>query len=264
MQSKWSFQNKHILITGGSKGIGKACVMEMANLGAHILFTGRNPEPIFGAEREAQELGLHVKGIVSDVSKASDREKLAQTVHKHFQGKLDVLVNNAGTNIRKPLHEYSDEEIRFILETNMNAPLDLLRRFYPILQASGEASVVNVASVAANQDVRSGAPYGMSKSALLQLTRSLAVEWGPEHIRVNSVSPWYTATPLAEPVLQNPEKLNRILDRTPMARIAEAEEVARVIAFLAMPASSYLTGQNITVDGGMSISGLHENIHSKT
>lgn len=264
MQSTWNLQNKRILITGGSKGIGLACVMEMAALGARVLFTGRDLHFIQVLEKDCKAQGYSVKGIVSDVSKASDRSQLAQTIASEFDNKLDVLVNNAGTNIRKALHEYNDEEIAHILDTNMSGPLDLLRKLHPYLKASGQASVINVASIAASQDVRSGAPYGMSKAALLQLSRSLAVEWAPEHIRVNSVSPWYTATPLAEPVLQNPEKLNRILDRTPAARIAEPEEVARVITFLAMPASSYVTGQNITVDGGMSISGLHENIHTKT
>ncbi|TNE80142.1 MAG: SDR family oxidoreductase [Bacteroidetes bacterium] len=263
MQSPWSLQNKNCLITGGSKGIGRACVIEMARLGARVLFTARNPEQIHTLEAECLKLGYHVKGIVSDISKAPDRKSLAQAVNSEFDGKLHVLINNAGTNIRRALHEYSDDEINFILETNMGGPLDLLRHLYPALQSTGESSVVNVASVAASQDVRSGAPYGMSKSALLQLSRSLAVEWAPDGIRVNSVSPWYTATPLAEPVLQNPEKLNRILDRTPLGRIADAEEVARVIAFLAMPASSYVSGQNINVDGGMSISGLHENQHSR-
>ncbi len=264
MQSNWNLLNKRILITGGSKGIGRACVIEMATLGARVYFTGRDASAIRALEDECQALGFYVKGLVSDVSKVSDRAQLAQTLESELDAKLDVLVNNAGTNIRKALQDYTEEEIAHILETNMNGPLDLLRRLYPLLKASGQASVINMASIAASQDVRSGAPYGMSKAALLQLSRSLAVEWAPDQIRVNSVSPWYTATPLAEPVLQNPEKLNRILDRTPLARIAEPEEVARVVAFLAMPASSYVTGQNITVDGGMSISALHENKHTKT
>ena len=125
---------------------------------------------------------------------------------------------------------------------------------HPLLKKGKNPSVINVASVAALVDVRSGAPYGMSKAGLLQLTRNLAVEWAPEGIRVNAVSPWYTITPLTKEVLKQPDRIALIKTRTPMGRVAAASEMANAITFLAMDKASYITGQNITVDGGMSAS----------
>ncbi|WP_291722463.1 SDR family oxidoreductase, partial [Bernardetia sp.] len=194
-----------------------------------------------------------VKGIRADVTNKTDREKVANWIDENF-GKLDILVNNAGINIRKSALEYSEEEYRKIVEINLIAPFEVARTLYPYLQKSGKASVINVGSVAGNQDVNSGLPYAMTKGGINQQTRSLATEWAKDNIRVNTVSPWYTKTPLTEAVFENKEKLDKIISATPLRRIAEAEEMAAVIAFLAMDKSSYLTGQNITVDGGMSVS----------
>jgi len=127
---------------------------------------------------------------------------------------------------------------------------------FPFLQKSGNGSIINVASSEAIQEVGTGTPYAMSKSGLLQQSRSLAVEWAKDGIRVNSVSPWFTKTPLTEGFLQNDEKMNTILSRTPLNRVAEAKEISAIISFLAMGKSSFITGQNIIADGGMSINAL--------
>jgi len=142
------------------------------------------------------------------------------------------------------------------LEINLIAPFEISRVLYPFLKNSGKASIINVASSAAIQDVGTGTPYAMSKSGLLQQSRSLAVEWAEDGIRVNSVSPWFTKTPLTEGYLHNKEKMSSILNRTPLKRVAEAEEISAIIAFLAMGKSSFITGQNIIADGGMSINAL--------
>lgn len=251
----WTLKDKKVLVTGGSKGIGKACVIEMAKLGAEVIFTARHPAPI----KEVQELdatsGLKVTGMVSDITVASDRNQLIEKLVDEW-GTLDVLVNNVGTNIRKSFDEYTDKEIRKIFNTNLDGAVDMIRKLFPLLKNSRNASVINMASVAASVDVRSGAPYGMTKAALIQMTRHLAVEWGPLGIRVNAISPWYTRTPLTESVLSDERKFANILQGTPLGRVAEPEEVGRVAAFLAMDASSYVTGQNIAVDGGMLSQGL--------
>ena len=112
------------------------------------------------------------------------------------------------------------------------------------------------ASVAGTFDVLTGAPYGMTKAAIIQFTRHLAVEWAPANIRVNSISPWYIETPLTAPIMSNVERMKKIIDRTPLGRVGQPEEVAGLTAFLAMDGASYITGQNIMVDGGMSVKGL--------
>jgi len=251
----WRLESKKVLVTGGTKGIGKACVEQFLELGAQVLFTSRTSSEVEDLENELKDKGYIVKGLVADASKLSDSEKVSNWISENWSS-LHVLVNNAGINIRKKAHEYSEVEYRKVLDINLVAPFTLSRLLFPLLKISGESTIINVASSAALQDVGTGTPYAMSKAGLLQQTRSLAVEWASEGIRVNAVSPWFTKTPLTEGYLHNEEKMKSIISRTPLNRVAEAKEIASIVAFLAMPASSFVTGQNIVADGGMSINAL--------
>ncbi|WP_299155264.1 SDR family oxidoreductase [uncultured Christiangramia sp.] len=251
----WRLASKKVLVTGGTKGIGKACVEQFLELGAKVLFTSRTSREVQDLEIELKYQGYQVKGLVADASKLSDSENVLNWISENWSS-LDVLVNNAGINIRKKAHEYSEEEYKNVLDINLVAPFTLSRLLFPLLKISGESTIINVASSAALQDVGTGTPYAMSKAGLLQQTRSLAVEWASEGIRVNAVSPWFTKTPLTEGYLHNEEKMKSIISRTPLNRVAEAKEIASIVAFLAMPASSFVTGQNIVADGGMSINAL--------
>ena len=150
----------------------------------------------------------------------------------------------------------TEEEYRRLFEINLFSMTSLTQGAFELLKNSGNSSVINIASVAGTFDVQSGPPYGMTKAAIIQLSRHLAAEWAPYHIRVNSVSPWYIETPLTESVLAQPERLEKIIARTPMARVGQPEEVSSIVSFLAMDKASYITGQNIMVDGGMSVKGL--------
>ena len=251
----WKLKNKTAVITGGTKGIGRATVIEFLELGAEVLFTARNEEDVKQFQAELQKKGFQAVGIAADSAKKEDQLRIKTWVEDNWQ-KLDILVNNAGINIRKRANDYSEEEFRKVLEINLIAPFEISRLLFPFMQKSGNASIINVASSAAIQDVGTGTPYAMSKSGLLQQTRSLAVEWAQDNIRVNAVSPWFTKTPLTEGYLHNEEKMNAILSRTPLKRVAEAEEISAIISFLAMDKSSFITGQNIVADGGMSINAL--------
>lgn len=248
--AQWTLAGKRALVTGGTKGIGRATAQAMLELDAEVCIAARSEVDVETAVAQWQAEGFKATGIAADVTCPEDRERILHMLQERWPC-LDVLVNNAGMNLRKPFVEYAEAEIRSVLETNLFSAVLLTRLLFPLLRQGRGPSVVNVSSVAASVDVRSGAPYAMSKAAELQFTRSLAVEWAPEGIRVNAVSPWYTRTPLAAPVLQQPERLGAILHRTPLGRIAEPEEVAAVIAFLAMDKASYLTGQNLVIDGGL-------------
>ncbi|WP_037315280.1 SDR family oxidoreductase [Salegentibacter sp. Hel_I_6] len=251
----WNLNNKFALITGGTKGIGKATALEFLELGAEVLFTSRTQEDIESLLNELEKSGKKVHGLVADTAVAKDRQKIHDFI-KNQWGKLDVLVNNAGINIRKKANDYSEEEFRKVLEINLTSPFELSRKLHSLLSKSKNSKIINIASSAAMQDVGTGTPYAMSKAGLLQQTRSLAVEWAKDGIRVNSVSPWFTVTPLTKGLLSESDRMDPIIKRTPLKRVAEASEMASIIAFLAMDKSSYITGQNIVADGGMSITAI--------
>ena len=246
----WQLAGKTALVTGGSRGIGRAVAEELRALGAHVMIVARDAEQVAAAASEIGGIG-----IAADVGTPEGRARVVAAV----KGPLHVLVHNAGTNVRGPLVSYDDATIERLIRLNLTAPLMLSRDLYPALRAAGEsggASVVHVGSVAGQVALPTGVAYASAKAGLAQAARTLALEWAKDGIRVNTVSPWYTRTPLVEPVLGNPAALAAIIARTPLGRIAEPREVACAVAFLALPAASYVTGQDLCVDGGMTTHGL--------
>jgi len=235
--NRWTLENRTALVTGATKGIGLAIAEELTRFGAKVIRVAR------GGDAD----------IAADMSVAADRRRVLGQLDR-----LDILVNNAGTNIRKKAVDYEDGEYERIRELNQDSVFDLCRLAYPLLKASGEGSVINIVSVAAFRHLGTGIPYAMTKAAVAHMTRGLAAEWAKDGVRVNAIAPWYIRTPLAEPVLNDPIRLEKILATTPLGRIGEPEEVAALAAFLCMPAASYITGQCIGVDGGFAASGVFQ------
>jgi Tropinone reductase 1 len=251
MMNSWDLQGKRALVTGGSKGIGKAIVNEFLLLGAEVLFTARHASNVAAVEQEFRQMDYPVHGIVADVALDQDRKKLLEWISRQW-GYLDILVNNAGLNIRRKAAEYSKEEYMLVLEIDLLGAFELCRCLQSLLQQGHGASVINISSVAGSFDLYTGAPYGMAKAGLIQLTRHLAVEWARHPIRVNTVSPWFTDTPLVEDMLADAKNSEAITSKTPLRRVAQPSEIAAAVAFLAMDKSSYITGHNLSVDGGAS------------
>jgi Tropinone reductase 1 len=252
--SAWRLDGRRALVTGASSGIGLAVAREFAALGADLVLVARGSGRL---QRVCSELQgdfpqRTVQAVVADVASVEGRDSVCAAVGDSLQ----LLVNNAGINIRKRMSELSLEEYRRVQGVNLESCFELCRLLHPALVEGAPGAVVNNASVAGLTHLRTGAPYGMSKAAMIQLTRNLAVEWAGEGIRVNAVAPWYIRTPLADQVLADRGYRQEVLERTPLGRVGEAEECARAIAFLCMPAAGYITGQCLAVDGGFSVYGF--------
>lgn len=249
---RWRLTGKTALVTGGTKGIGYAIADELLRLGATVTVAARTEADVTDCVAKWRSEGLNPRGMVTDLSKPD----AAETLIASLGDSLDILINNVGTNVRKPTTEYTNEEYRHVLATNLDSAFALSRAAYPLLARSGDGAIVNIGSVAGTVAILSGLPYAMTKAALDQMTRYLAVEWAKDGIRVNAVNPWYTRTPLASPRLADPAFVQRVLDATPLKRIAEPEDVAGVVAFLCLPAAHHITGQTVAVDGGFLAQGL--------
>jgi Tropinone reductase 1 len=253
--NRWSLTGKKALITGATKGIGLAVAEEFASLGAELALLARNKDELEYTVQKFKAKGVSVFGIQADVSKRFEYVKIFDALKENWV-KLDILINNVGTNIRKKSIEYDYNEFDHIINTNLRSAFELSSMIHPLLKKSDQGNVVFVSSVSGLTHIRTGSIYAMTKAALNQLSMNLAVEWASDGIRVNTVAPWYIRTPLAETVLQNKDYKDEVLDRTPMKKIGEPEDVAAAVSFLCMPASAYITGQVLAIDGGFSVYGF--------
>ena len=248
---RWSLSGHLALVTGGSRGIGRACARELLGLGADVVLAGRDEDLLDQVLAELAEdfPGRRIEAFSADVSEADGREGLAEGLRD--SGLVPhLLINNVGNNIRRAALELTADEWHFIWDTNVRSAFELSRLLHPALKSHGRSAIVNIASVSGMTHVRTGVAYGMSKAAVVQMTRNLACEWASDGIRVNAVSPWYIRTDRTSPALSDPDYLDEVLARTPLGRIGEPEEVAAAVAFLCLPAAAWITGQCLAVDGG--------------
>ncbi len=251
LSDAWRLTGRTALVTGASHGIGRAAARELAGFGADLLLVARDAA---GLETTRQELAeafpaIEVLALAADLVEAEDRLAVFDWI-TDLGFSPSILVNNAGGNQPRAALDYAPEELRAIFELNTIAAFEMCRLAHPFLATHGGAAIVNVGSVSGITHVRTGAAYGMSKAALHQLTRNLAVEWAADGIRVNAVAPWYIRTRRSALALADADYREEVLERTPLKRIGEPEEVAAAIVFLCLPAAAYVTGQVLAVDGG--------------
>ncbi|MCJ1907413.1 SDR family NAD(P)-dependent oxidoreductase [Planococcus ruber] len=251
MLKSFSLEGKTAIVTGAGKGIGKAIAIAVAEAGANVMLVARTEADLIAVKQEINN--GRTDYVVADIT---SREQIQQAVEKTVDrfGRIDVLVNNAGMNIRSSLMEATDSEWQKIMDTNAHSVFMFSQEAAKQMESGG--SIINISSVGGERALKTGVVYAASKAAIIQMTKVMAMEWGPKNIRVNAIGPWYFKTPLTEKILADEDYLNSILAVTPMKRVGELPEVATPVVFLASDAASYITGQTLFVDGGMSIHGF--------
>jgi 2-deoxy-D-gluconate 3-dehydrogenase len=240
------------VVTGGNGGIGLGMARGLAAAGARVVVAARNVEK---AEAAVAELGAQSAFIALDVADEGSCRAVIEQTEKRF-GRLDILVNNAGTSVRKPPEEYTAAEWHAVLDTNLTGAFLCSRAAHPAMKGSGSGKIINIGSMFALFGSAYAAPYAASKGALVQLTKSLAVAWAADNIQVNAVLPGWIDTELTRDARQQVTGLHeRVLARTPAGRWGVPEDLAGIAVFLASPASDFITGAAIPVDGGFSAMG---------
>ncbi|KAJ4704615.1 tropinone reductase [Melia azedarach] len=253
---RWSLNGMTALVTGGTRGIGYSIIEELAEFGAIIHTCSRNQTELNERLKEWENKGYKVTGSVCDLSSREQREKLMETVSSNFQGKLNILVNNAGVSVGKVILEVDDEDMSYIRRNNFESTYNMSQLAHPLLKASGNGNIIFISSVSSSIALPVVSLYGAYKAAINQLTKNFACEWAKDNIRVNTVAPWLIRTHMIKPLEEYPagrEFLNSLLSRTPICRTGEPEEVSSLVAFLCLPAASYITGQIIYIDGGITV-----------
>jgi NAD(P)-dependent dehydrogenase (short-subunit alcohol dehydrogenase family) len=238
------------LVTGSGSGIGRATARLFAAEGAHVYIADVNGAAAEAVAAEIVESGGGATAVTADVSRGQDVTAMFRAVEM-AHGKLDVLVNNAGLNVRGDFRHLSDAEWVTIREVNLDGVVRVARDGFALLKASGRGSLVNVASILANRGLRQLTAYSATKGAVTALTRGLAVEYAPFGIRVNALCPGFVETALTQRVLRIPPLHKALVDSTALRRLGEAEEIAKAALFLASDEASYVTGAELAVDGGM-------------
>lgn len=243
------------LVTGGNGGIGLGLARGLAGAGATVMVAGRDAAKNAAAIAELRALGARAEGLTADLTDPAAIEAMvAETVDR--LGRLDVLVNNAGTNVRKQPQDLTPADWRTVIDTNLTSAMLASQAAYPHLKASGQGRIINNGSMLSIFGLPFSAAYGASKGGVVQLTKSLAVAWAPDGITVNCILPGWIDTELTRRGRQEVPGLHeRVLERTPMGRWGRPDDFAGIAVFLASAASAFITGAAIPVDGGFSSQG---------
>lgn len=250
-----SLQGRVALVTGGSRGIGRATVMRLAGLGATAVINYVNDEKAAAAAvREAEELGVKALAVQADVSRVEDAERLVQRAIDEF-GRLDILVCNAGIWDGAPVEEMTEELWDRVIEINLKGTWTVCRAAVPQMKRQKGGRIVIVSSTAGQRGEANVSNYAASKGGQISFTKSLATELAPHDINVNSVAPGWVATDMCEEVFTN-EEYRRSIERTiPLGRIASADDIARPIVFLCTDWAQHITGEILNVNGGSVLCG---------
>ena len=255
--SKLELNGKVAVVVGGTSGIGRAIAHGLAHAGADVIPTSRREEQVETTAREIEELGRRSLRVASDVADRASLERVLGEALAAF-GKVDILVNSAGTTKRAPTIDFAEEDWDRIIDTNLTGTLRACQVFGRHILERGSGSTINIASLSTFVALHEVAAYSASKAAVGSLTKSLAVEWSSRGVRVNAIAPGVFRTALNHHLLDETERGREYLVRTPMRRFGNVEELAGAAIYLASDAASFVTGEIIAVDGGFLASGVNQ------
>jgi 2-dehydro-3-deoxy-D-gluconate 5-dehydrogenase len=255
MTTSFNLKGKVAIVTGGNGGIGLGMATGLADAGADVVIAARDAAKSQTAVAELKKRGVRAVAVATDVTDAASVKSLVASTLKEF-GRIDILVNNAGINIRNPVHELSLEDWHKVMDTNLTSAFLCSQAVHPEMKKAGGGKIINIGSMLSIFGTAYAPAYGASKGGIVQLTKSLAVAWAPDNIQANAVLPGWIDTELTKRAREQVPPLNEnVLRRTPAKRWGTMEDMAGVAVFLASPASDFVTGAAIPVDGGFSALG---------
>ncbi len=240
---------KIALITGGSRGLGKAMALALAKEGAHLALVARDETKLKIAADEIKQAGGSAEYFLADVTQPAQVKAAEQAIIARF-GQVNILINNAGINIRKPLTEYTLEEWHQVMNANLTSVYLMCHAFIPHMTGRGYGRILNLTSMMSHIALPGRVAYCTSKAGLLGFTKALALELAPEKITVNGISPGPVATEMNQVIIQNPTTNQQFLNSLPVNRWGKVEEIGALAAFLCSEDSGFITGTDIVIDGG--------------